>query len=583
MTLTTFDNQTPIANPTIEDRVRRHLQNCETLYSQYASLCWNLDEHYKPTAKTEYGAWKVNKQLPKLGQAQVNIPLAWTAANVKSNILGMRPPRFSIKPVDRSDPNLLLQAEGISAIIEKIWADEDMDVSHLELSRCLSVYGRGVLHDGIRNGDTFTENIDQQYNVWVSLRRLGEPEAISFAEVVSEQEAMDMGWDGLTMDASMRFNFPIYGGFDHIDPLGIMGRNWATERTIYGKVPVLHFYYQKKKYGNVWYCKIVNGAVIEEKNLNRKSWPFLVIDAEHAPGLPWGVGDVEPMIDIQQEINEAMSDFREATRRNVKDQWKAWGLKHIVPTMLPGEGRLWELTDKETDDIEPLKFPLDNAGSLEYINMQLEMYRRVSLIPPEAEGGSSGGRASGYAIQLKFEALSTSLEPRRIRMQSAYKKWALEKLRTIAKLYPAYKELIESAKFTFKVVWPEIAPKDTAQMVNTLAQSLAAGLESPYTAMDAMGFDPEEEMQLIREYNADENLNPRGFMILEQARMMAAQANAQAAQGQPANGMLDQQAKEEALAKMGSPTEANNQWNPMPNGQPLSPEARGLGVGGGGI
>jgi len=588
MTLSPYSNTDPepyIKDPTLEERVRRHLMNCERLYATYAALCWNLDETYKPTTRTEYGAWKVNRQVAKLNQAQVQIPLAWVAANVKSNILGMRPPRFSIKPVDRSDPNLLLQAEGISAIIEKIWGDEDMDIAHLEASRCMSVYGRAVLHDGIRNGETFTENVDQQYNVWASLRRLGEPEAISFAEVVSEQEGIDMGWDGTTMDATMRFNFPIYGGYDHLDPLGVMGRNWATERTIFGKVPVLHFYYQRKKYGNVWYAKIVNGVVVSEKNLNRKSWPFLIVDAEHAPGLPWGVGDVEPIIDIQQEVNEAMSDWREATRRNIKDQWKAWGLKHVTPTMVPGEGRLWELTDKTTDDIEPLKFPIDNAGSLEYINLQLEMYRRVSLIPPEAEGGSSGGRASGYAIQLKFEALSTSLEPRRIRMQSAYKQWALEKLKTIAKLYPQYKELIQSAKFTFRVVWPEITPKDTAQMVNTLAQSLAAGLESPYTAMDAMGFDPEEEMQLIREYNADENLNPKGFMILEQARMMAAQSAQSAAQGNPATAQMDQQAKEQALAQMGSPTEKNNQYNPYPSnpqGSPLQPEARGVGVGGGG-
>ena len=294
------------------------------------------------------------------------------------------------------------------------------------------------------------------------------------------------------------------------------------------------------------------------------------------------MGDVEPLLDIQQELNEALTDWREAIRRNVKDQWKAWGLKHIVPTMLPGEGRLWELTEKGLDDIEPLKFPIDNTGTLEYINQQWENYRRVSLIPPEAEGGSSGGRASGYAIQLKFEALSTSLEPRRIRMQAAYKRWALEKLKTVAKLYPEYKDLIQSAKFTFKVVWPEITPKDTAQMVNTLAQSLAAGLESPYTAMDAMGFDPEEQMSLIREYNADQMLNPKGFMILEQAKMMAAQSNAAAAQGNPATGQMDQQAKEQAMAQMQQAGPQNNQWNPAANGTPLPPEARGIGVGGGG-
>jgi len=581
MALQLFKAQEPAGLYTPEEqalvnRLRHHLTNTETEYSAYATLCRRLDEAYKPTERSpETYAWELNQGPKKLDQVRLQIPLCYTAANLKSNVLGMRPPKFNFRPLDRSDPTLRAQAEGIEAVIDKIWTDEEMDEVHLNLSRCLSVYGRGVLHDGVKGGETFTENIDMQANVWVSWRRFGEPEAMSWMEMVSEQQALDMGWDGKTFNADLRFNIPLYGSYPHDDILGVLRDRWRGERFIYGKVPAAHFYYKRTEKGNIHYALVVNGQIIHDKRLSRKDWPFTIVEAEHVPGLLNGVGDVEPLLDLQAELNQRGSNWGEAIRRNVLDQWKAWGLRAITPKMLPGGGRLWEFTgDKETDDILPLKFPVDDQGALAYLNWLLSQYRRVSGIPSEAEAESQTAGTSGFMATIKYQSLITSLAPRRIRMQRAYRKWGLSKLARIGELYPEYKEFIDTARFVLDVDWEEIAPRDVAQVMSTLSQGVASKIVSPYTAMEQLQEVPEDEMDLMREFNMDPALAPQAYMAFAQARMMEQQAAANAlAQQQAANlPFFEQQAKEQALGAVVPGRPEQNQYNP-----PLGPNTVGPG------
>ena len=528
------------------------------------------------------GALDVNPDPLAMGQARVSVPVIWSAVNLKSNILGMRPPKFNFRPIDRKDPNLREQAEGIEAIVNKTWHDEDMDQVHLDACRTLGLYGRAILQDGILDGKTYTTNIDQQYNLWISWRRLNEPEAMCFVEMVSEQEAVDMGWDGKTVDAALRFNVPIYGGFSHDDALGLRTQNWISARTFYKKVPVVHFYYNKKKGGNILYGLIVNGQIIsEDTSLRRKSWPFKWVEAEHVPGLPWGVGDAEPLLDIQAEICLRNTDWAEAVRRNTKDQWKSWGLKHLNPRVVPGNGRIWELTDKDTDDIEPLKFPIDNVEVQAYIANVWSNYHRVSGIPAEAEGGSIGAGSSGFQMLLKYQSLITALAPRRIRLQKVYRQWAMDKLQAVKQLYPEYADFITKLNFILEVQWSEVTPKDVAQVVQNLVQTTQSKLQSHYSAMEELELIPEDEFAFMEEFNQNPLLDPQGAMATAQAQMMMQQI-AQQSQQQPGTGQsqnaLTQQAREDALASAPTGGPQDNQHNPLPMGKNTAATAVGPGA-----
>ena len=522
------------------------------------------------------GAWDLNPEDVKVGQARVSVPMIYNAVNLKSNILGMRTPKFVVRPLDRRDAIKRIQAEGIESLLDKVWDDEDMDEVYLNFCRTMGLYGRGIFQDGVENGESYTTNIDQQYNVWISWRRLGVPEAISFAEMVSEQEAMDLGWDGLTVNAENRFNFPIYGGYTHSDPLGIQNRNWVKERNIHGKIPVLHFYFQKSKNGTVHYARYVNGQETVSKSLGRKTWPFTFVEAEHIPGLAYGVGDAEPLLDIQAEYNIRRTEWAEAIRRNIKDQWKMWGLKGVNPRMVPGNGgRVWELSDKAEEDIEPLKFPVDDVGAVQNIQSIMSDYRRTSAIPAEAEADNTGAApTSGYAMQVKFQALITQLAPRQKRIKRALKKgWALAKLAWLAKKYPEYADLLDSKEFTLDLEFEPLTPKDVAQVVQNLATAVGAKLESPHTAMEEMGLDPDLEADLMAEWWTDPRINPQGAMAMAQAQLMLQQVAMQSQQ-QPGMGFtgnqLDQRAREEAAAMAPTGDQTTNQWNPLPARQGAS-------------
>lgn len=513
---------------TLEQKVQRHLDGTRADAARYGALCLRLDQSYYPPKRMYNGEWDVHPENQVLGQAHVSVPVVWMTVNVKSNILGMRPPKFNIRPLDRKDDKLRADAEFIEVVLSKVWVDENMDEVHLDLCRNLSLYGRAILQDG----KNFTHNVDQQYNVWVSWRRLGEPEAMSFAEMVSPVEAMDMGWDGSSYTEALRFNFPLYGGNPHDDPIGARTKTFDTPQQrilIQGQVPVLHFYSKKTKNGTVFYTLVVNGQVVKrEVSTGRKEWPFMWVEAEHVPGITQGVGDAEPVLGIQSELSERTSAWAEAIRRTIKDQWKAWGLRHVTPRNLPGGSQVWEFTDKDEEDIEPLKFITNDVGMKEFIQTIWDNYRRISGVPDEAEARSIS-RMSGYAMNVKYQSLITSLAPRKIRLQRLYRNWALNKLNSIKRQYPKYAHLLDDAKFIMEVEWEEITPSDLQALTSRLAQSVSMKLMSPYSAMEELQLIPEEEMRLMEEFWTNPKLNPQGAMAEAQAMLMLQQVSQQMA------------------------------------------------------
>jgi hypothetical protein len=346
-----------------------------------------------------------------------------------------------------------------------------------------------------------------------------------------------MGWDGKTVNEALRFDFPIYGGFPHDDPLGARAKNWGSsgvKTLIADRVPVLHFYSKNTKNGIVRYTLAINGQILKnEVTQNRQTWPFIAIEAEHVPGMTQGIGDAEPVLDLQTDISESLSAWSETVRRTIQDQWKAWGLKHLNPRIVQDGGRVWEMTDKDEEDIEPLKFIPNTVDVKEQLKELWLVHRKTSAIPEEAEANSLS-RMSGYAMNVKFQALITSLAPRRIRLKRVYKQLAKNKLMFTQRLHPAEKDLLDLTNFNIEIAYEEITPSDMQSEVTRLSQQVSMKLVSPYTAMEELDLNPEEEYALMKEFWTNPDLNPQGAMAAAQARMMNAQADGLQPQVSPA-------------------------------------------------
>jgi len=265
--------------------------------------------------------------------------------------------------------------------------------------------------------------------------------------------------------------------------------------------------------------------------MGRTTWPFYVVEAEHVPGLTQGVGDAEPVLDLQVDISEAVTSWSETVRRTIQDQWKAWGLRHLNPRILNDGGRVWEMTDKEDEDIEPLKFIPNTVDVKENIAMLWEIYRRVTGIPSEAEAQSLS-HTSGYAMNVKFQALITALAPRKIRMKRMYRELGMNKLKYYQKKHPKEAHLLDLSKFILDVTFEEITPSDMQAEVTRLSQAVTSKLMSPYTAMEEMTLVPEDEYELMAKFWTNPDINPQTALLTIQAKTAEQQLGAMGAQTQ---------------------------------------------------
>jgi len=305
---------------------------------------------------------------------------------------------------------------------------------------------------------------------------------------------------------------------------------------------------------------MVNGQIIKDQvSTGRKTWPFTVIECEHVPGSNIGVGDAEPILDLQAEMSERLSAWSEAVRRTIKDQWKAWGLNHLNPRFLPGGGQVWEMTDKEEEDIQPLKFITNDVGILQYIEMLWQVYRRTSAIPSEVEAQSLS-HTSGYAMNVKYQSLIINLSARKIREQRCYMQWARNKLELVKMQYPEYAYLIDEAKFILEVDWEEITPSDMQTETARLGQAVQLKITSPYPAMEQLQLVPEDEIELMESFWTNPKINPQGAMAEAQAQLMLQQVGAQPNPAQPnGGGMMPNEQTQQPQESFA------NQWLPKGN------------------
>jgi hypothetical protein len=213
---------------------------------------------------------------------------------------------------------------------------------------------------------------------------------------------------------------------------------------------------------------------------------------------------------------------------------------------------------------------------------------RQSGVPEIALGGLAGSDISGRATAVQIQSHLNRMDPRRNRMYNSLKRlmrfWVYMAEKKNPKM-PVGDKKVPLADMlggfrNFKIIAPEITPRDAQEAVTTEINKVNGRLTSLRTAMDTIGIEnPESELDLIREEGMDAQLNPERAQAfaalsiqLQQLQMNAAQMQQQlqamappggAPQGDPNAAAAASQAQMQQQQYAAQPTGFEDQNQPM--------------------
>lgn len=524
-----------------EEDLQKHLKRAEPFATAYQERVRRLQNAYVPPYNPVVKGWDTDFMPKREGQAYYPIPIVWFTVNVMASMMGMRPPIFNVEPKtsdigDREDAaatELLLRYEQQRQVMREV---------HLDLCKVLSLKGRAGVKVGYDGKDLWTENIDNIENLWTSWENdsYRRAKAYSYHSIIDIDTArQDYGYteevqqgNGFWGWVNSTFN---RGGATKSD---VLGRWSATNFGIptvrnnpdFHGVNMIDFHYKRpdgKVVNEVW----IGSQKVREDVLRLDEFPYITINCDSEPGNPFGIGDAEPVQGLQAEIAGLKTKWHEAIRRNGLDTWIARNMKGVNPIDLDGGGRYFMVQGtREEQNIEPLKYPIDDIGYRLAVDELWEDYRRITGIPPEVLGGGhiSAG-TSGYAMAVKFQSVITRLGPRQTRFITFYQTWSRLTLKHVQIVDPTAKELIKNNYFT-GVDFENVTPKDFAQQVSALATAVSARFLSQRTAMEEIGKVSEDEIEYIKEWNRDPETSPQTAAAIQMVEGQTKQAQ----QGNPA-------------------------------------------------
>ena len=285
--------------------------------------------------------------------------------------------------------------------------------------------------------------------------------------------------------------------------------------------------------------------------------PFIVIEHDHDPSSPEGIGDIETIIDIQLELNRALSHWAQLINDEIDPAWQV-DADSVPGGIIPKGGEI--LAIGEGKHVTPFEKQVQTFPVKELVDgLKREFHFRTGLSdilfsqPP-------GAQTAGRALQLQIESSANRIDPRRNRLYFGLRRmlwfWSEMAKNVNPEIIVGY-ELPEKGSTEpgapvkrrvkallgdfnqWKFVKPEITPRDSNELTTVIVNQLNNKLISLEDAMDALGVDsPLEMISKIEKERANPRLFPGDVQsyvaVLNMLQQYAAQS--QAMGGAPGEG-----------------------------------------------
>jgi hypothetical protein len=394
---------------------------------------------------------------------------------------------------------------------------------------------------------------------------------------------------------------------DHADPLETISptnESQARRNDIQGRVPDgyedsqvdIWDYWYKDEHNVVRNARFVQGALATKivGHPELRNIPYIPVEFDHELGSPEGMSLVEGLVDVQYEINRALSHWVQLIRDNLDPAWQM-NVDAVPAGIVPNAGEIIATGEGNTK-INPIEKPVNQFPIAQLLQ---ELYRSFHFnsglseilfsLPP-------GAQTAGRALAIQIEASANRIDPRRRLLYNALKQllefWSfmLEKKNPKVTVTGPDGQPIEvgvgdmlKGQRRWKFVAPEITPRDVIEATTNVINKVQAKLVSLEAGMDELGVDsPLEMKRMIEQERTNAALFPgdtQAYAAVQQLLLQIAQQmqQAQAAQGgqAPGEAALGQL---QAAGQAAQPTlnQENNQGGPaQPMTQPGSPAPAG--------
>jgi hypothetical protein len=284
--------------------------------------------------------------------------------------------------------------------------------------------------------------------------------------------------------------------------------------------------------------------------------PYIPVEHDHEPGSPDGHGTAEMLLDLQMGLNRAVSHYAQHVWDTTDPAYMLTGPEAptIVPNgLVPLAGEI--VAPGPNVRIEEIRSGVNNFPFDSIIATYWTTAHRLTGMSEILFGSPPGAQTSARALQAQLDSSINRLDPKRHRyyegLRGLFSFWhhmLMKKNPQIAEI--RVKEVIEGMN-NWKIVAPEISPRDVIEHTTNTANKVNAKLISLQSAMDEVGVDnPLEEIERIKAERSDAHLFPGDAQaiaaVVATLQAIAAQqgAQAEAAQGENAQAGAEQDAQE---------------------------------------
>lgn len=286
-----------------------------------------------------------------------------------------------------------------------------------------------------------------------------------------------------------------------------------------------------------WYRhdgKVCNTIILHEKvcvkppTVHREyvEIPYIVIENDHEPGSPEGMSSVEPLLDTQFEKNRVTSLVIQLLVDNLDPAWQIDD-DSVPDGIVPRGGEI--IAAGEGKRITPIEKSVNTFPAEQTLS---GLWNDAHRITGEGEilfGSPASAQDSGRALAVQVESIINRMEPKRTELyenglKSLIAFWCVmvTKLNpNIAGFRPAQ---ILKGLTKWRIIGPEITPKDAADHTNNVINKLNAMLIDLRTAMDELGVEsPEDVIKMISEDRSTLPLYPGNVQAMAQVGLLLMQ------------------------------------------------------------
>lgn len=296
-----------------------------------------------------------------------------------------------------------------------------------------------------------------------------------------------------------------------------------------GKVTVF------KRYDAKYVTTVIDGRVADTMEHDFDFTPLIQMNNKYVLNEAHGRDDVFRMLPIAQELNMLLSAASEIARD------LAWPPLLEYNAALGGKKipklRGVKIPVRRTDKGEALEYlvnPAQMEPLLRQIQMLLDLFHFVALMPKAAAGIFESSVTSGFQARIAMQPATLSTENKRIDLEAGIVMLVKSALYLIEKNNPKALQIDENTRIQdlhdldFDVVWPDNLPVDIAREIQNLILGIQNSLTSVTQAVDRynvlMGFGSSEEtMTNLRNESKEPDIAPDRALKVAQVSQALAQ------------------------------------------------------------